>query len=76
MPLEEGSSQAVISHNIETEINAGKKPDQAAAIAYSEAGETKDEEPSFLPATITIAELQEQNKRFWEQKGGTFPNDG
>lgn len=41
MPLEKGSSEKVISHNIETEINAGKDPKQAAAIAYSEAGENK-----------------------------------
>lgn len=41
MPLEKGSSREAISHNIETEINAGKPPKQAAAIAYSEAGESK-----------------------------------
>jgi hypothetical protein len=41
MPLEEGRSKAAISHNIETEIEAGKKPDQAAAIAYSKAGMSK-----------------------------------
>lgn len=37
MPLEEGSSRAVISHNIATEIRSGKDPKQAAAIAYSKA---------------------------------------
>lgn len=37
--LEKGSSEKVISENIKTEINAGKDPKQAAAIAYSEAGE-------------------------------------
>lgn len=35
--LEAGSSQAAISKNIATEINAGKDPKQAAAIAYSKA---------------------------------------
>jgi hypothetical protein len=37
MPLKKGKSRAVISSNIATERNAGKRPDVAAAIAYSEA---------------------------------------
>ena len=41
MPLEQGSSRASISKNIATEIKAGKKPDQAAAIAYSIAGKSR-----------------------------------
>ena len=41
MPLEKGSSQKTISRNIETEINAGKDPRQAAAIAYSVAKDTE-----------------------------------
>lgn len=43
MPLEKGSSKEVISRNIAELIRAGHKPDQAAAIAYKEAGEAKDE---------------------------------
>lgn len=39
MPLKPGSSQAVIGQNIATEINAGKDPKQAAAIAYANAGQ-------------------------------------
>lgn len=46
--LVKGSSQADISKNIATEINAGKNPKQAEAIAYSEAG--KDAEPMVAPA--------------------------
>lgn len=43
MPLQEGSSQKTISKNIAELINSGHKPDQAAAIAYKEAGKsTKD----------------------------------
>lgn len=38
MPLVEGRGNTAISKNIETEIRAGKKPAQAAAIAYSKAG--------------------------------------
>jgi len=35
MPLKSGKSKKVFEKNIKTEIKAGKKPDQAAAIAYS-----------------------------------------
>lgn len=49
MPLEKGKSQAAISHNIGVEINAGKDPKQAAAIAYSEAG--KDSEQTSTAST-------------------------
>jgi hypothetical protein len=42
MPLEEGSSKAVIGHNIGELENAGHKPSQAIAIAFKEAGESKD----------------------------------
>lgn len=41
MPLEQGSSQATISHNIGELINSGHDPDQAAAIAYHEAGKAE-----------------------------------
>jgi hypothetical protein len=34
MPLKKGSSDATRSENIKREIEAGKPPDQAAAIAY------------------------------------------
>lgn len=77
MPLKEGSSQETISENIRTEVEHGKDPKQAAAIAYSEAGKSRDAEPSFSPATsLSLSDLQQQNQRFWKQKGGTFPNDG
>lgn len=42
MPLKEGKSEETISKNIETEVNHGKDPKQAAAIAYSEARRTGD----------------------------------
>lgn len=40
MPLQEGKSQETISKNIKKEVEAGKDPKQAAAIAYSKARES------------------------------------
>lgn len=41
MPLKKGSSKKTISENIGREIKSGKKPSQAAAIAYSVAGKSR-----------------------------------
>ena len=43
MPLVKGAKPGLkgFKKNIEAEINAGKKPSQAVAIAYSESGERK-----------------------------------
>lgn len=46
MPLESGSSKETISKNIATEVRSGKKPDQAAAIAYSKAGKSNKRKSS------------------------------
>lgn len=35
MPLKQSKSKAAFKSNISAEIRAGKKPSQAAAIAYS-----------------------------------------
>lgn len=43
MPLESGSSQAVISRNIRREIHAGKFREQAIAIALRKAREGSGE---------------------------------
>jgi hypothetical protein len=45
MPLIPGSGQGTISANIGTEINAGRKPAQAAAIAYRKAGKYRAKRP-------------------------------
>ena len=45
MPLKSGSSSKVISSNIETEIEAGKRPDVAKAIAYRKAGKARKRKP-------------------------------
>ena len=41
MPLKRGYSKRTIKSNIATEIQSGKKPSQAAAIAYSVARKAK-----------------------------------
>lgn len=41
MPLEKGSSKAVISRNIKTEMAHGKPQKQAIAIAMRSAGKAK-----------------------------------
>lgn len=41
MPLRKGKSKKVISENIGELIRSGRKPDQAAAIAYSTARKGK-----------------------------------
>lgn len=41
MPLKSGKSDKVISENIKKELEAGRSPKVAAAIAYSKAGKTK-----------------------------------
>lgn len=41
MPLKSGSSQAVISSNIATEIRSGEPRRVAIAIAYSKAGKSR-----------------------------------
>lgn len=42
MPLKKGTSKKVIQENIRREIEAGKPPKQAAAIAYDMARKSKN----------------------------------
>ena len=76
MPLEKGSSREAVSHNIKTEKAAGKPQKQAVAIALSEAGlSNKDGEYQSTTAQ-SLADIQMQNRKYWEQRGGTmFQND-
>lgn len=54
MPLESGKSREAISHNIATEIKAGKPKNQAVAIAYSKAGMSRDEDIAPKRAAGTL----------------------
>ena len=42
MPLKQGSSEKAISENIAELIRSGRSPEQAAAIAYKQAGKSRD----------------------------------
>lgn len=71
MPLIEGSSEKALHENIATEVKAGKDPKQAAAIGYSVQRENRDESPdsSVLAQTLTTAEINACNRKYWQQKG-------
>ena len=67
MPLKTGSSQEVISSNIEELINSGHDPDQAKAIAYSKAA--KDSGSSRVLDINGWAEIKDNPL----SKVGVFP---
>ncbi len=71
MPLEQGKSKEALQHNIETEVKAGKDPKQAAAIAYSVQRANDEYVPeavSVLPESVTLTQMNENNRKYWEQK--------
>jgi hypothetical protein len=49
MSLKSGSSKAVVSSNIRTEIAAGKKPKQAVAIALHKASHPQGDSKAGAP---------------------------
>lgn len=68
MPLEQSGSTRALQGNIRREIEAGKDPKQAAAIAYSVQRENKDEAPDYqpvLPEATTLADINAKNRQFW-----------
>jgi len=70
MPLAEGSSRKTISANISELINSGRKPSQAAAIAYQKAG--KD---SVAPAA-GIVFMTPDNKALLLKRGAGGDHSG
>jgi len=72
MPLKQGSSQEVISHNIAELVRAGHPQKQAEAIAYKEAGE--DEAVKYAGILLTYAGkalfLHDPESSLWMLPGG------
>lgn len=69
MPLIQGKSDKSRSENIKTEIEHGKDPRQAAAIAYS-IQRANDYEPSAIetvPEGVTLETLNQNNRKYWYQ---------
>lgn len=66
MPLNKSGSKAAVSENIETEMAAGKPQKQAVAIALNTQREAHDEVmKSCLPESVTQADLNAQNRKYW-----------
>ncbi len=68
MPLEHGTSQSAFSHNVATEVSAGKPPKQAVAIAYSEQRQAHDYVPSAVsttPDSVTPQTINDENAKYW-----------
>ncbi len=80
MPLESGKSREVVSHNVETEVNAGKPKDQAVAIAMSKAGKSKDAKETSEEAYNREQRENENSRKKAQKKGREFgefdSNDG
>ena len=90
MPLKSGKSQSTISSNIAELIRAGHPRNQAAAIAYKEAGESKDAEinPNNYTEGNPEDDDQDQSARIYDTNGwaevkdnpiskvGVFPYSG
>jgi hypothetical protein len=60
MPLERGSSRAVVSRNIKTEMGAGKPQRQAVAIAMRLAGKSRGAKDAGYVRSAHMAQLSEQ----------------
>jgi hypothetical protein len=62
VPLKPGSSRETIGQNIATEIRHGHDPKQVAAIAYKEAGKSRDAITSAGQETLTRQAVEATRK--------------
>jgi 8-oxo-dGTP pyrophosphatase MutT (NUDIX family) len=74
MPLESGSSREVISRNIAELVKAGHPKDQAAAIAYSKAGKSANDE-SIKGAGIALIDPQGECLFLLRSPDSNHPNE-
>lgn len=73
MPLIESGSEKALQENIATEIEHGKDPKQAAAIAYETQRANDEYVPTaveIVPEGVTLGTLNEQNRKYWAHQGG------
>lgn len=73
MPLREGSSDDVISANIEELIRAGHPRDQAVAIAYKKAGRARD---GMHKAIVFLKSIGDRLDRLRARRAGSPPAVG
>ena len=64
MPLKQGSSEKTISENIAELIRSGRSPEQAAAIAYKQAGKSRDVAKRFYSVASLSERLSETPEGF------------
>ena len=71
MPLESGKSKGAFSHNVAAEINAGKKQEQAVAIAYSKQRGDRSSVAALDPVKLDACVKMEDslNGKFQHHKG-------
>ncbi len=74
-PLKEGSSNATVSKNIETEMHAGKPQKQAVAIAMSQAGRSNKDAISGTDAVARATTITDA-VRSWGRSGATEVTPG
>lgn len=73
MPLIQSGSKQALQENIATEIEHGKDPKQAAAIAYETQRANDEYVPQALeviPEGVTLETLNDQNRKYWAHQGG------
>jgi hypothetical protein len=73
MPLIEGKGEKALGENIKTEIEHGKDPKQAAAIAYSVQKAQDEYQPLAVPCTpesVSPATINQENRKYWAGQGG------
>jgi len=71
MPLIQSTSKKALGENIGKEINAGKDPKQAAAIAYATQRANDNGIPEYamdqlttIPETITACDVMEKSRTY------------
>jgi hypothetical protein len=63
MPLSKGTSNNARQENVKREINAGKDPKQAVAIAYSQQRENKKRKHRMHDVMSLVTDLRDTIKR-------------